>query len=1476
MKDKLSGGLVRNQVAVELDVLGYFKLVFDASNRLVQSSGGLVINGSGSVTIGQTFMAGPVPCFLELELGAEFEIEGELGFKMINDSWMPDVSLKATLQIPIIKPTVGVGVCGVAEFGLQGTAVLEMVLPPNWAGTLSASLAVHIEVMFLGEFNWQIGNGWSKQLWPKEETGGGSGGGHGGGGGHALKQLRVLNADDAELTAISDDYLAKTTAWNRAGPILQEWILPNTVPDLVTVGDRTLLLFQANAGKTGEHNVTLMYSVLDHGVWSEPKAVYDDGTNDLLYHTLVADNELYVVWQNLSSPLEGTELAQLLEETASKTEVFVAKWNAANGRFEEAANVSNNSTLDMLPTVAIRQDTAAAAWVHSDDNAYLNGSSYTIDAATSDGTKWTTWRIAEVNGYVSELAIGYCGDQLTALYCSDGVLYAVTDGVTEELSSADANISGITFVDGRFFWTQEGVVYAYVPGSVPAAVTESNSVIGSGYRLLANGEKTAFVWATNDDTECVLYASMLNDGKWSSPIRLYSRENNTISYFDAELAADGTWKLAADCVSAEGDENKTSLLYEQIDPLYDIALDYAAADETKREGNVQPVNYAVVNLGESPLKQFELTIQGDQIHQRKTVTCSILPGETQSFTTELDVSGIEQQTKLTALIEADNDSDVENNAAEFDIGLTDVSTELEYSYSGDNVYITAHVRNEGSTVAHAVISVMENDARGSLIAQEELGELAPGESVLYFFAVDKTCIEFSGEPSKHYLFAVNCTENEYNELNNEKMAVIYAPVSDIAIIPGPMVVEDPDSPTGYTVRFLYKNEQADSVTFAANIGLKNDADPSDNKEYSPFEYRPGLMRAGLFTAPMERRDDGLWYYEVPLTAGANQYWFCINGDQSNVEPDPENRPILSPGSSDNRTVYSVVYVPYNEKQDYKPLSALSAENPRGDTFGKWSYKPVEIDGKTRYMAVYLPYQYDRDRAEPYKSIYVLHGDGQDESDWMGIGSAQNILDNLIAEGRTEPAVLISLTSNDNMLGSMDDGYSNLFDEVIPYVEANYNVSADKMDRAIIGLSEGGMNTLGILNAAIDVEKFGYYGVFSCETSIKTDSPGIEYAHVLFGGGSADDSNPDAVQMQTLADQGIFCRYESVTGGHDFNTWSQLFRIMCEDYLWEPEAFGDNGLPVILDTAALRAAIAAAEAIDTSRYTEETAANLEAARSVARDALNANTQEAIDAAIILLNSAVEALVLKPPALDKTALVSAIDQAEALDQDAYTFTTFAAVLRALADAKDILAHAETQNEIERAAAALEEAIKALEEKPSFRFDDVTDANQYYYTPVYWAYYHNPQITKGTSDKLFSPNSGCTRAQVVTFLWRAAGEPEPTGTDNPFGDVRIDQYYYRAVLWAVEKGITTGTSATTFRPDQTCTRGQIVTFLWRYNKQPEPTKTDNPFTDVPAGQYYHKAVLWAVENGVTNGTSTDKFSPDSTCTRGQIVTFLYRDMK
>lgn len=171
----------------------------------------------------------------------------------------------------------------------------------------------------------------------------------------------------------------------------------------------------------------------------------------------------------------------------------------------------------------------------------------------------------------------------------------------------------------------------------------------------------------------------------------------------------------------------------------------------------------------------------------------------------------------------------------------------------------------------------------------------------------------------------------------------------------------------------------------------------------------------------------------------------------------------------------------------------------------------------------------------------------------------------------------------------------------------------------------------------------------------------------------------------------------------------------------------------------------------------------------------------------------------------------------------------------------------------------------------FTDV-HAEDYYYDAVLWAAQEG--VTGGTSDTLFAPNAGCTRAQAVTFLWRAAGSPEPK-TLSSFADVPADAYYARAVAWAVENGVAKGVSETLFAPDTSCTRAQIVTFLWRAQKSPT-ADGENPFADVSAAAYYYNAVLWAVENDVAKGVSETAFAPNDNCTRAQIVTMIYRCRK
>ena len=181
----------------------------------------------------------------------------------------------------------------------------------------------------------------------------------------------------------------------------------------------------------------------------------------------------------------------------------------------------------------------------------------------------------------------------------------------------------------------------------------------------------------------------------------------------------------------------------------------------------------------------------------------------------------------------------------------------------------------------------------------------------------------------------------------------------------------------------------------------------------------------------------------------------------------------------------------------------------------------------------------------------------------------------------------------------------------------------------------------------------------------------------------------------------------------------------------------------------------------------------------------------------------------------------------------------------------------------------------------FLDVPASSKYYSKPVYWAL--DEGITNGYTDsdgvvRKFRPQSNCTREAVVTFLWRLAGKPEPKNLNSPFSDVQDKgKYYYKAVLWAVEHGITKGYSDGTFKPNATCLREHVVTFLWRYAKAPSPRTSKNPFNDIKSSDYYYKAALWANENRIANGYSSGEyaggFGPKLDCLREHVVTFLHR---
>ena len=316
----------------------------------------------------------------------------------------------------------------------------------------------------------------------------------------------------------------------------------------------------------------------------------------------------------------------------------------------------------------------------------------------------------------------------------------------------------------------------------------------------------------------------------------------------------------------------------------------------------------------------------------------------------------------------------------------------------------------------------------------------------------------------------------------------------------------------------------------------------------------------------------------------------------------------------------------------------------------------------------------------------------------------------------------------------------------------------------------------------------------------------------------------------------------------------------------------------VDKSGLQQLVDMIDKMDRSKFTDESLATLDKAQNNAKAVLanDKATQSDVDKAMKDLSDAQNGLKLKPATdANRTALQEAIDKAEAVDRSKYTDDSLKALDRQLEAAKAAMENpAASQAAILLAARRLTAAMNNLQDKSAvepIHFVDVPDS-AYYAEPVAWAVRNG--ITDGTDETHFSPKDDCTRAQIVTFLWRSLGKPEPISTANPFVDVQPGAYYYDAVLWAIGEGITDGTDATHFSPKDSCTRAHAVTFLWRMEGKPASGVTSTGFEDVPANAYYADAVRWAVANQITDGTTETTFSPKVTCSRAQIVTFLYRD--
>jgi uncharacterized protein YjdB len=782
--------------------IGYIEIKKDKVGNTIEQKGALVLDANNETVYSRQFFAGPVPIYLDLK--GKVDIEAELGLKYLDP---PENRISIKEGNLSFTPTAGLGgglgVSGVVTVGVAGDASLRIDIAPDWRGTFGAEAMITAYLLWVFDYEYPIAKKeWT--VWGKEEG----------------AQARLFGANyqnsKPKISLISRNYNKLTTHWNGSRSIkklsliddqtgslstLQDWIVPNTIPQFAKVDDKLVMFFQYDdpARKTGD-NTVLMYSVYTNEAWNTPQPVWQSETADFYAKPFVYNNELYVIWQKSKAKVTKTDVNDLLAEVSANSEISFAKWNKTTQKFESQKFITNNNLLDMYPTIASNGKEVSAVWVsNSANDPFGKTGTYSVMKSTLTNGVWSTPKtVYQTKNYITELAAGYVNNSLSIAYsiqANEGTpnIYLIKDGSAKTISGT-AHAEALNFKNSKFYWQSNGSVYEYdgSKGSLSALTAGNEGAITTSYKFVQNNNKTALVWSAKGDQGFNIYASIKSDKGWGNPITLYTSKDS-IQFMDVELMNNGEWKLIANVLKqVDAQTTKNSLVFANINTKTDTVLNYAHADESKRIGNLLPVEYSVTNHGQNDVKSLNVkAFNGSDVYYEKTVPCNIKPGETFNFTESMDVSKITKETDVTVTVLSEDESDETNNTDHLTLGKVDVSLSLSQYKMDNKLIVVADVSNKSDTPAKTAISVIDDSKDGIVLDMKNIGSLSKNSDYKYIYSIDLDKVDFGDATSKSYHFKIDTLETDANEYDNSDIAVVYnekekpiskEPIKEIKII----------------------------------------------------------------------------------------------------------------------------------------------------------------------------------------------------------------------------------------------------------------------------------------------------------------------------------------------------------------------------------------------------------------------------------------------------------------------------------------------------------------------------------------------------------------------------------------------------------------------------------------------------------------------------------------------------------------------
>ena len=810
-------------VLPKLSVMGYIENTYDKNWNLISGTGKLAADAKWEGSINWQFITPIGPLYLNLK--GSGALTGNLGPKYNYNEKKLDIVDGSLKMTPSVALEGGYGIDKVATVGAEGSLSLPISLIPATKGDLEAKAALNVNLIFVIDYSHDLAK-LTVPLWDTTTT-------------NKLRSKSIQARKGTEfsvgtLTEIDTSSLNDVSAWNTGNRqkvsartrsavtnievTLLDGVLGGSLPMQAEVGGKRVLVFQSyDSDRSTLNSPVLMYSVYENSAWSEPKAVWDTGTADMYADMKVVDGKLALVWQKEKAETTGdvtNDSENVLKQLAQNSEICFAVFDEETNTFSDPVYVTNNDSYDMMPRICDDSDKIVLSWVRNDANNLMQETgTNTIYTTTWNGTSFDAeTELVKASGTVDDYVLYKNGDAHEAVLAGQSnemMAMFNTDGqVIEELSdlfmfSEDGSISSLQYVDGQVVCVSNGTLYAYNPvDKTVETYLAGESAFGTEIQYASNGDKSGYVWSLYDEETGTgsIVASMKTENGYSEPVTLYEKENTIWRYVSPTIDENGNWQFV---VNAENVANGTHSLVSIVKvPKTGVALTGASVDENDKVNGETGVDYFLMNTGDTPVTELELTITlADGKTVTKKVPVNILPGEDAVGTVYVDLSDVDTKQNVQISISGEEQTDNSECSVEDTVGLPDVSVTGSYIQDGENIQVTAVVANKSITDTEVLLTLFSDETQRTELGKKDNITLKAKENQSISFTVPKNKIVYNENDAAYLTLKAETVGGDYEEDNNIAYVVLYkekAPETDPGDSTGSSGTENETPTTGTT------------------------------------------------------------------------------------------------------------------------------------------------------------------------------------------------------------------------------------------------------------------------------------------------------------------------------------------------------------------------------------------------------------------------------------------------------------------------------------------------------------------------------------------------------------------------------------------------------------------------------------------------------------------------------------------------------